>query len=372
MATKRKYIYDNSGVGPKIYGLQLNFRTVTTYIEDENGNLTKPATFVYYTAKASGRNASGEVWKPGTEDSFSDFKQGGYVLAAMTDDKGKTYKSQNYSQEDADAGRIPVGVGKNVGDPILSNEAIASLNKPGSAIYEAIQTSIINTAVNAKPGLAPQVAARLSSSAGPPSPDGSVPAPSVTDPAAGAGGATPELTEADADPNSLPIYPVPKDDLAYSTEAKRQKALAGGSLNLAYPQKMRNDQDRIVFERYAYEPKMASDPKEQFTHAGGSAISRIILPIQSGISDTNSVDWGGANLNPVEMFGVKTAMEALTKQKFSEVAIDAMDEFQRAMTSNKDMLKYYFAQEAVGVQGLLSRASGSVLNPNLSLLFNGP
>jgi hypothetical protein len=36
------------------------------------------------------------------------------------------------------------------------------------------------------------------------------------------------------------------------------------------------------------------------------------------------------------------------------------------------MWKYYFAQEAVGVQGLLSRASGSVLNSNLSLLFNGP
>jgi len=369
MATKRKYIYDNSGVGPKIYGLQLNFRTVTTYIEDENGNLTKPATFVYYTPKAGGRNASGEVWKPGTEDSFSDFKQGGYVLAAMTDDKGKTYKSQNYSQADADAGRIPVG--KNVGDPILSNEAIASLNKPGSAIYEAIQTSIINTAVNAKPGLAPQVAARLSASAGPPAPDGSVPAPSGTDPATG--GATPQLTEADADPNNLPVYPVPKDDPAYSAEIKRQKALEGGSSNLRYPEKMKDDQDRIVFERYAYEPKMASDPKEQFTHIGGGVISRIILPIQSGISDTNSVDWGGANLNPLEMFGVKTAMNMMDEgKKFSEVTVDAMDEFQSAMTSNKDMLKYYFAQEAVGVTGLLSRASGSVLNPNLSLLFNGP
>jgi hypothetical protein len=369
MATKRKYIYDNSGVGPKIYGSQLNFRTVTTYIEDENGNLTKPATFVYYTPKAGGRNASGEVWKPGTEDSFSDFKQGGYVLAAMTDDKGKTYKSQNYSQADADAGRIPVG--KNVGDPILSNEAIASLNKPGSAIYEAIQTSIINTAVNAKPGLAPQVAARLSASAGPPAPDGSVPAPSGTDPATG--GATPQLTESDADPNNLPVYPVPKDDPAYSAEIKRQKALEGGSSNLRYPEKMKDDQDRIVFERYAYEPKMASDPKEQFTHIGGGVISRIILPIQSGISDTNSVDWGGANLNPLEMFGVKTAMNMMDEgKKFSEVTVDAMDEFQSAMTSNKDMLKYYFAQEAVGVTGLLSRASGSVLNPNLSLLFNGP
>ena len=30
------------------------------------------------------------------------------------------------------------------------------------------------------------------------------------------------------------------------------------------------------------------------------------------------------------------------------------------------------AGEAVGVQGLLSRATGTVLNPNLELLFQGP
>ena len=30
------------------------------------------------------------------------------------------------------------------------------------------------------------------------------------------------------------------------------------------------------------------------------------------------------------------------------------------------------AGEAVGIQGLLSRATGTVLNPNLELLFQGP
>jgi hypothetical protein len=366
---KLKYIYDNSGVGPKIYGTQLNFRTITRYYEDSNGNITEPRTFVYYTPKAGGRSSSGEVWKPGTEDSTDTFEQGGYILAAVTTDKGKTYSPRQYTQSDQDNGRIPIG--KNVGDPILSNEAIASLNKPGSAIYEAIQTSVINTSVNTKPNLAPQLAARLSSAAGAPSPDGSVPTPDGSQPSPGSGGGTSDpvqLTDADSDPNSITLPTVP--DSAYKAEDKKAKI---GGKRLVYPINMRDEQDRIVFERYEYSPKMASDPTEQFTHLGTGPISVIQLPIQSGISDTNSVDWGGANLNPIEMFGVKTAMNLLDQgKKYSEVAVDALDEAQQALTSNKDLLKYYFAQEAVGVQGLLSRAAGSVLNPNLSLLFNGP
>ena len=35
-------------------------------------------------------------------------------------------------------------------------------------------------------------------------------------------------------------------------------------------------------------------------------------------------------------------------------------------------LKVYLAQQDVGVQGLLSRTTGAVLNPNMELLFNAP
>ena len=38
----------------------------------------------------------------------------------------------------------------------------------------------------------------------------------------------------------------------------------------------------------------------------------------------------------------------------------------------KDAATVWFAQQAVGVRNLLSRASGAVVNPNLELLFNGP
>ena len=47
----------------------------------------------------------------------------------------------------------------------------------------------------------------------------------------------------------------------------------------------------------------------------------------------------------------------------------------KEMSTNPDLqnaLKLYLTQEAVGVQGLLSRTTGAILNPNLELLFNGP
>ncbi len=206
-------------------------------------------------------------------------------------------------------------------------------------------------------------------------PPGSPPTPGLLGPppAPDLGQAQPTPTADYLDPNKAPVFPTPTDDTRYDGEEKNKKIKEGGASFLKYPEGMRDDQDRIIFERCPYVAKLAAEPTDPYPHAG-PARSTIILPIQSGISDTNSVDWGGANLNPVEMFGVRLAMDALSNKKFSEVVIDGLDKFQETVntTNNRDMLKYYFAQEAVGVQGLLSRASGSVLNPNLSLLFNGP
>ena len=38
----------------------------------------------------------------------------------------------------------------------------------------------------------------------------------------------------------------------------------------------------------------------------------------------------------------------------------------------KDAIAAYFLQQATGVGGLLARTSGSVINPNMELIFKGP
>jgi len=227
--------------------------------------------------------------------------------------------------------------------PQLANE----INVPGS-----------NTAsLSEAPGTTPTPAGTTPTPAGTtPTPEGTTPTPSdinIEDPFSGA--AIPEIGQ----------------DTSYNTDKKRDLASKGLSGLLRYPLKIKDDQDRIVFKRFEYTPKKLN-PNSEDTYAQGKPISTIILPIQSGISDTNSVEWGGANMNPIEMFAARTAFNAMdTDQQFSEVGQEAMQKAYSTLKSN-DMWKYYFAQEAVGVQGLLSRASGSVLNPNLSLLFNGP
>ena len=164
--------------------------------------------------------------------------------------------------------------------------------------------------------------------------------------------------------------PTPKDDPAYSDSEKAKKG--GGNIAMVYPVGMRDEQDRIVFERWTYNPKKLSNDTQPWPYTG-TLLSTIQLPIPSGISDTSSVEWGGANMNPIEIVATKEAFNIMSPEKdLMTAGNEALNAAKKAFRESGDMWKYYFAQEAVGVQGLLSRASGSVLNSNLSLLFNGP
>jgi hypothetical protein len=105
----------------------------------------------------------------------------------------------------------------------------------------------------------------------------------------------------------------------------------------------------------------------------------VTLPIQSGITDSNGVEWGGANLDAKDAYLARLALGGIQSQEgLGDNAGKLLGKvFQSLKTASQDpniqsAINLYLAQEAVGVQGLLSRATGSILNPNLELLFNGP
>jgi hypothetical protein len=108
--------------------------------------------------KPAARTSNGKTWTSGTADSIDNFNQGGWVVAGLTSDKGKTYRFERYTQEDADLGRIPSG--KNVGDVILGATAQQSLSTSGGRFYDAVQNNLINLAANTQPGLAQVVSAK--------------------------------------------------------------------------------------------------------------------------------------------------------------------------------------------------------------------
>jgi hypothetical protein len=127
-----------------------------------------------------------------------------------------------------------------------------------------------------------------------------------------------------------------------------------------------------------YRPKTFSQttfgfsPRE--TAGTNDIIGTVFLPIPNGISDTNAVTWGGADMNAAQAAAVNIATSgvegggsglASAAENVSKTLIGASDEVKKAIVGA-------FVGEATGIQGILARTAGLVINPNLELLFSAP
>lgn len=155
---------------------------------------------------------------------------------------------------------------------------------------------------------------------------------------------------------------------------------------LYYPQAIAtNKQDRIVFtmrqsEGSTITTDILNSAIKRKTTDKGKITGSVTLPIQSGIVDRNSVDWNPGQLNPISAAAVGASLQLAESRNITELAenvsaISGRILNQLKTSANKgvaDATKLYIAQQAVGTQGLLSRATGAIVNPNLELLFNSP
>ena len=106
-----------------------------------------------------------------------------------------------------------------------------------------------------------------------------------------------------------------------------------------------------------------------FTNRNFEIGNTIILPIQAGIKDQNMVKWSGQ-----ETGALQTALGGIA-DKVSDGDIEGAakaggDALRKAGVS--DAIITTLLQKASGAQGLLSRLTGAIANPNLELLFQGP
>jgi len=160
--------------------------------------------------------------------------------------------------------------------------------------------------------------------------------------------------------------------------------------DLVYPTGIRNNgQDFIKFTVIKYIPRklnvistgfgiLGNRPDASNQNLGqGQEIQvkgSIILPIQPSISDSNSVDWNGTRLDPLGMTLAGTSLN-LASRDMTQQDLNALFTSAGQTLSNENVQKafrLYLAQKAAGVEGLLSRVAGAVVNPNLELLFQGP
>ena len=91
-----------------------------------------------------------------------------------------------------------------------------------------------------------------------------------------------------------------------------------------------------------------------------------------GIADGNTVSWNQENMDPVAIAKAEVALETI--RKGGEGFTGSVSEIAKAIGgTNKDTIATLLAQAASGTGAqLLTRTTGSVLNPNMELLFQGP
>lgn len=153
-----------------------------------------------------------------------------------------------------------------------------------------------------------------------------------------------------------------------------------------YPETIRkNEQDFIQFIAYEYvgrglnvgtvgnkifDANLAFEPRK-FANPKGS----VTLPIQPSITDSNTVQWGGEDINSLQAYAASVSYNAQQDiAGTAERALKDMDVIFKSGSNNgiSNAVRLFLAGKAVGVNGLLSRMGGAVINPNLELLFQGP
>lgn len=145
---------------------------------------------------------------------------------------------------------------------------------------------------------------------------------------------------------------------------------------LTYPITRDPKQDYIKFSMFRYEPKKVTSGKEgdEFGGRGDNRaiLGSVTLPIQPSISDMNTVSWVEDELNALQETGARASLQIMGGD-VEGAASDAA----KTVTDNAPALKAQaaatFASAAVGTNArLFTRLTGSIVNPNLELLFKGP
>ena len=107
----------------------------------------------------------------------------------------------------------------------------------------------------------------------------------------------------------------------------------------------------------------------------------VSLPIQPGISESNSVDWGEDQLSPLQIAGAQIAGQALDAgaNAFSGQGFDISGLINSVAGTgaaalgalDENLIKAYFAQQAIG-ENIIGRSTCLAINNKLEVLFNGP
>ena len=188
----------------------------------------------------------------------------------------------------------------------------------------------------------------------------------------------------DPDPLSSEAINLEDYNIVYNTDSTR---FDYGD-NMKYPKDLKLEkQDVIRFTAFKYAGRSINAinrdtlvngtilGERKFTDAE-KILGTVTLPIQPTISDTNSVRWGGQEMGPVGAFLATSSLNLMTSKDPGKTLGNIAKSVFGLLNDESDVIdragRLALAGKAAGVNGLLSRVGGAILNPNLELLFEGP
>ncbi len=113
-----------------------------------------------------------------------------------------------------------------------------------------------------------------------------------------------------------------------------------------------------------------------------ATIGSVFLPMQPGLAESTSVNWGGETMNAIEAAAANIAGSTIegagksSREMLAGLVGSSKEGLQKIFdkagggVTGKEVAAY-FAGQAVG-KNVLTRTTGKIMNPNLELLFSGP
>ena len=154
---------------------------------------------------------------------------------------------------------------------------------------------------------------------------------------------------------------------------------------LVYPLTLAtDDQDYIKFsilERKPNKIKAGTTQGRGFASQrviGGAGGAVVYLPIPGGLSESTSVSYKESSLNALQLEGSKAISNFVQGKGKGTGLAGKIGEMQGAFNANENTLKELIGGAAaaaalqLNTNELLARQDGSILNPNMELLFNSP
>ena len=168
------------------------------------------------------------------------------------------------------------------------------------------------------------------------------------------------------------------NSLAAAASVAGDKAREQYDLGLRYPIDIQPSlQDTLKISVYKFVPRQLEGltiaERERPGDGNRTPIGAVVLPV-AGPKDSNKVGWGGKPMSAIDIATSDLALSGITGgiEGMVGAAKEIGSDVQNDSGNVKKGLAAFFAQQATGVQGLLSRTEGIIVNPNLELLFNGP